>query len=543
MSFAWRPEFNDPERLRFAGSIALAALLPGLVSATTYLIAGGRHGIGLLAVTLAGSGIGALTAAFMLVIVRPVAEAADLVRRYANGETHVRLDPQKGLRRFRDLAVALNAIADRVDDREQQYALVSEATGDVIWEWRAQTDSVAWTGQLRKLFGVTTDRFEAKSAWWHARVHPLDRERVERRLEETLASGDRHWTEKYRFRHEDESYHWFLDRGVLTRDLEGRALRFIGCMSDITAQHEAEERIWHLASRDELTGLPNRKVFHARLNALSEASAEPQRSALLLIDIDHFKDVNDSLGHPAGDVLLKSVSERLQERIGTGGTVFRLGGDEFGVLLPDFDRDGASGMATELLATLADPVVVVDQMVTTRATIGVVLFPEHGTDTATLLQNADLALYEGKNRGRNQTVCFEPELRSALESRISLLGEVRVSILMHRFRPYYQPIVSLRDGSVKGVEALMRWEHPERGLLTPGSFFPAFDDAELALSLGDRLIECVLEDYRTLNDARLAPTYIAINISSAVSRLPDLAERLLNRLTEGGMPPSNSAWN
>ena len=191
-----------------------------------------------------------------------------------------------------------------------------------------------------------------------------------------------------------------------------------------------------------------------------------------------------------------------------------------------------------MLAALANPIVVADQMVNTRATIGIVLFPDHGRDPAALLQNADLALYEGKNRGRNQAVCFEPSLRAALERRMSLLGEVRIGTLMQRFRPYYQPVVSLRDGSVKGVEALMRWEHPERGLLTPGSFMAAFDDAELALKLGERLMECVLADYQRLAGAGLAPPYIAINVSSVVSRLPDLAERVLDQLAEGGMPAS-----
>ena len=195
-------------------------------------------------------------------------------------------------------------------------------------------------------------------------------------------------------------------------------------------------------------------------------------------------------------------------------------------------------MAKAALSALANPIVISDQMVNTRATIGIVLFPEHGRDPATLLQNADLALYEGKNRGRNQAVCFEPSLRAALERRMSLLVEVRIGTMMQRFRPYYQPIVSLRDGSVKGVEALMRWEHPERGLLTPKSFMPAFDDAELALKLGERLMECVLADFQQLDGLGLAPPYIAVNVSSAVSRLPDLAERMLNQLAAGGMPTS-----
>jgi diguanylate cyclase (GGDEF)-like protein/PAS domain S-box-containing protein len=526
-------------RLRLAGPISAAAFLPALVTAALYVASGGRDITSALSLCLAISAISACFFVVRSLVLRPVAEARELVRRYAAGETHLRLDDTKGIGAIQRLATDFNRIADRIEDRDLQYSQVAEATGDVIWEWRADTDSNVWTGELRKLFGVPSDRFEAGSAWWHARVHPHDRKRVEDHLDAVEAAGERRWSEEYRFRHEDGSYRWFWDRGVITRSADGKPLRFIGCMTDISAQRVAEERIWQLANQDELTGLPNRKVFHGQLKGLQEAPAGDSRgAAILLIDIDHFKDVNDSLGHPAGDALLKAVSSRLQSSVGNKGTVFRLGGDEFSILLPGFDRQASLDMATIALGALAEPIVIADQMVTTRATIGIVIFPDHGNDPEALLQNADLALYEGKNRGRNQAVCFEHSLRAALERRMSLLAEVRVGTLMQRFRPYYQPIVSLRDGSVKGVEALMRWEHPERGLLTPAAFFAAFDDAELALKLGERLIECVLADYRTLEGNGVAPRYIAINISSAVSRLPDLAQRMLNQLSEGGMPPT-----
>ncbi len=523
-------------RLHFAGWLALAATAPGLIAAAACLAVGGR-GLS-VAVFLAVGSIAIAAVLYRHLIGNPIAQSTELVRRYARGETHLRLDSGKGLRRFRELAAMLNVIADRIEDREIQYAQVSEATGDVIWEWRTDTDSVVWTGELKKLFGVPSERFKAGSAWWHARVHPHDRKRVEQRLDEVMAGDERRWSEEYRFRHEDGSYRWFWDRGVLTRGADGAPVRFIGCMTDISAQRIAEERIWQLANHDELTGLPNRKVFQSQLKTLEETAEQGQRSAVLLIDIDHFKDVNDSLGHPAGDALLKEVSGRLKTSVGDKGTVFRLGGDEFGIVLPAHGRETASAMAAAVLTALANPIIVADQMVNTRATIGIVLFPDHGRNPAALLQNADLALYEGKSRGRNQAVCFEPVLRAALEQRMSLLGEVRIGTLMQRFRPHYQPIVSLRDGSVKGVEALMRWEHPERGLLTPGSFLAAFDDAELALKLGERLMECVIVDFQRLEGARLAPPYIAINVSSAVSRLPDLAERLLDQLAAGGMPAS-----
>ena len=284
-----------------------------------------------------------------------------------------------------------------------------------------------------------------------------------------MEGNARHWSEEYRFRHEDGSYRWFWDRGVLMRDASGKPLRFIGCMTDISAQRVAEERIWQLANQDELTGLPNRKVFHGQLKTLEETSEGDQRAAVLLIDIDHFKDVNDSLGHPAGDALLKEVAARLKASVGEKGTVFRLGGDEFAILLPGHGRETSTAMAASRAhRACANPVVIADQMVNTRRHDRHRAVPRPWPRPAALLQNADLALYEGKNRGRNQAVCFEPSLRAALERRMSLLGEVRIGTLMQRFRPYYQPVVSLRDGSVKGVEALMRWEHPERGLLTPG---------------------------------------------------------------------------
>ena len=525
-------------RLRFVGTLTVAATAPSLVAVMAYYAIGGRNAAVGIVIVLATSAIGVAAVLFQYFVAGPIADAVELVRRYAGGEIQVRLNPKKGIPRFRKLALTLNGIADRVEDRELQFSAVLEATGDVIWEWRTDTDSVIWTGELRKLFGVPSDRFKAASTWWHSRVHPQDRMRVERRLDGVMAGDARHWSEEYRFRHEDGSYRWFWDRGVLMRDANGAPFRFIGCMTDISAQRIAEERIWQLANQDELTGLANRKVFHAQLKALEESRDTNQRSAMLLIDIDHFKDVNDSLGHPAGDALLMEVASRLKASIGEKGTVFRLGGDEFGILLPGHGRESAFAIATGALTALANPIIVADQMVNTRATIGIVLFPDHGRDAAALLQNADLALYEGKNRGRNQAVCFEPILRAALERRMSLLGEVRIGTLMQRFRPYYQPIVSLRDGSVKGVEALMRWEHPERGLLTPGSFLAAFDDAELALKLGERLMECVIADFQRLKGAGVAPPYIAINVSSAVSRLPDLAERLLDQLAEGGMPAS-----
>jgi EAL domain-containing protein (putative c-di-GMP-specific phosphodiesterase class I) len=176
-------------------------------------------------------------------------------------------------------------------------------------------------------------------------------------------------------------------------------------------------------------------------------------------------------------------------------------------------------------------------MLNTGATIGIVLFPNHGRNPAELLQNADLALYEGKRRGRNQAILFEPALRAALDRRIRLLDEVRASVNQGRFKPHYQPIVSLRGGAVQGVEALMRWDHPDGTLRTPASFLTAYDDPDLTLRLFRRLMRAVTSDYRTWNAAGLAPPYIAVNISSIMARQPGLADTVLAQLAAADMPP------
>jgi EAL domain-containing protein (putative c-di-GMP-specific phosphodiesterase class I) len=184
---------------------------------------------------------------------------------------------------------------------------------------------------------------------------------------------------------------------------------------------------------------------------------------------------------------------------------------------------------------------VLGRAINPRATIGVAVYPQHGSTAAELLQNADLALYEGKGRGRDQVVCFDPALRRRLEERITLLRRVRQGLAARQFVSYYQPIVSLKDGSLCGVEALMRWRDPGAGLLTPAAFLAAYDDPGLAQLLGERLLEQVLADFRSLGADGLAPPYVAINLSSAAARRADFAERLIDAVVKGGMPPARLA--
>jgi len=338
----------------------------------------------------------------------------------------------------------------------------------------------------------------------------------------------------------DGSYRWYWDRAVVLRDGKGMASAVLGCMTDIGRQRAAEERIWNLAHRDELTGLPNRALFQSRIDAMMEDKAD-RKGALLLLDIDHFKEVNDTLGHASGDALLVCLADRLRSCVPESGIICRLGGDEFAILLPSADAKDAASAAERILGVVREPIESEADVIRPRATIGIALIHEHGATPSEIMKCADIALYNGKTEGRDRCAFFEPGLCAAIQARSDLIRDVRDGLERNEFQPWYQPIVSIADGSVRAVEALMRWNHPALGTLPPARFLATLADAEVALSFGRALMAQVLADYRGWMDAGLAPDYIAVNVSAAGLRLPDFAERILMRLEQVGIPFSSFA--
>lgn len=478
---------------------------------------------------------GAAAAILAMWVGRPIEEATALATRFAAGETHLRLDPSKGIATFRDLAVVLNSLADQVTNRERQFDLVSEATGDAVSTWDPLTNELVWHGRWHSLFGGTGETLRTTLAAWFERLHPDDRERIEAGFQAAVSGPGRTWSEEYRFRVSDGSYRWLWDRAVILRDNSGRAISVVGCMTDINRQRAAEDRIWHLANRDGLTGLPNRALFQKRIEAMMARESD-RTGALLLFDIDHFKEVNDTLGHAAGDGLLACLAQRLRDCVPEPGIVCRLGGDEFAVLLPFADADEAAVVADCVLTAIREPVRREMDVLRPRATIGVALIPEHGATPSEILKSADIALYHGKAEGRDRIAMFEPGLRTALEVRSNLVSEVRDGLERGEFEAYYQPIVLIQDGSAVAVEALMRWNHRERGTLPPSEFIAALGDPEVALAFGKTLMRQVVGDYRCWMDAGIAPDYAAVNVSSAGLHRPDFAERIFQRLEQAGVP-------
>lgn len=298
--------------------------------------------------------------------------------------------------------------------------------------------------------------------------------------------------------------------------------------------------LWQLANQDPLTGLANRSFFQQRLeDVLARTKKQNASASLLLVDLDNFKDVNDSLGHDAGDALLGDVAMRLGEFVGDGDTLARLGGDEFGIILTDpFEPDQACIIAKHILARLAEPFSFKQHSISCRASVGIAAGPRDHSDPSELLKDADLALYRAKALGRNQAVSYAPEMRQAVEGKISLATEITKALDDGCIIPYYQPKICFATGAIVGFEALARWQHPSRGLLTPGVFGAIFENPEYAREIGRRILEQVAGDIRSWLAQGLDCGRVAVNFCSAEFMKPELATEALTILKQAGVSPS-----
>ena len=307
---------------------------------------------------------------------------------------------------------------------------------------------------------------------------------------------------------------------------------------DITALKDAEKRIQHQAYYDALTDLPNRVLLHERAEkALNRASEAGGSLAVLFLDLDRFKEVNDSLGHAEGDRLLVEVARRLEAAMGPGHTLSRQGGDEFVVLIPSGGRACVEEIMTRIREALREPIFVAGHSLMASVSIGVALYPNDGESFDELLKNADTALYRAKSEGRGMHVFYDREMNLETFERLLLASALRKAIVEGQLEAYFQPKLDLRNGRVVGAEALVRWNHPEQGVVAPGMFIPVAESSALIIEIGDWMLDCVFRELARWSEQGIDPPPVAINLSARHFRSPDLAGRIAALLARHGVAP------
>ncbi|MEE4301479.1 MAG: EAL domain-containing protein [Pseudomonadales bacterium] len=371
-------------------------------------------------------------------------------------------------------------------------------------------------------------------------VHEADREEHRRIRRELLGGEADEATLETRYLRRDGSVIWTNRHVVLQRATDGTPVHVIVQVQDITDLKTSRERMEKLAFYDTLTGLANRRLFTDRLQqAVRHAVRTGRPTALMYLDLDNFKRVNDSLGHEAGDELLRTVARRLQDSVRSEDTVGRFGGDEFTILLNEpCDSHGASAVAQKVLASLADPIMVSGHEFRVTTSIGLTLAPDDGTDPQTLLKNADLAMYRAKERGRDNYQFFSEALNERAMDRLIVENELRAALRSDEFELYFQPQVSVSSGEIIGLEALLRWRHPRRGLLAPGAFIRVAEESGLIVPLGGWSIRRACEQLAMLRQRTGADMRIAVNISARQFSDPSLPTTVANALETSGLPAS-----
>ncbi len=427
---------------------------------------------------------------------------------------------------------------------EERYALAADGANDGLWDWDLLRDAIHFSPRWKQMLGYAPHEIGTDWREWLDRVHPDDVEELRAEIAGHLEGRTSHLESEHRVRHRNGEYRWMLTRGLAVRSESDTVYRIAGSQTDIHARKMAEKQILHAAGHDTLTGLPNRPfVLDLIRRSIARAKRHPEyHFAVLFLDFDRFKLINDSLGHVVGDEFLVAIARRLQACVRPEDTSARLGGDEFVVLLDGIGGlSDATGVADRIQEAVGQAFTLAGHEVFTSASIGIVLSDNGYDEPEELLRDADLAMYRAKARGKARYEIFDVDMHAAAMVRIRLEHDLRKALERGEFRTYYQPILAALDGRVVGFEALVRWQHPTLGLLEPTSFVPCAEDTGLIVGLGEWVLRDACRQTREWQDRfpTLPPLTINVNISGKQLLVPGLARTVDEILNESDLDASS----
>jgi len=437
--------------------------------------------------------------------------------------------------------VALKKAEEALRESEERFALAAQGSNDGLWDWNLVDNAIYFSPRWKIMLGYEESEIANRPEEWLDRIHVADRERVKDELASHQRGLTPHFESENRVQHKDGSFRWMLSRGLAVHDASGRALRMAGSQTDITGGKVS----------DALTGLPNRLLFIDRLMRLIEHTKRHKDYlfAVLFLDLDGFKMINDSLGHVIGDQLLVGVANRLEKclrvsdtvtRIEKLFTIARLGGDEFTILLDQVkDPSDATLIAERLMNALAAPFSLNGQKIFTSMSIGIALSSIGYDNAEDILRDADTAMYRAKSLGKARYAVFDLAMRARVIARLQLETDLRDALAREEFRNFYQPIVSLDSGRITGFEALLRWQHPTRGLLQPLDFIPVAEETGMIRELGWWNLQKACRQISAWNECRNGSPLLTISVNLSVKQFlqPDLVAEIRELLREIGIPP------
>jgi diguanylate cyclase (GGDEF)-like protein/PAS domain S-box-containing protein len=418
------------------------------------------------------------------------------------------------------------------------------AANDGLWDWNLKKGQIYYSPRWKQMLGYTDEEISDNPNEWFNRVNPEDLPQLRNNISVHLKGLSAHFECEYRIQHSDGSYRWMLSRGMAVIGSDKAAIRLAGSQADITLRKEAENKLLHDAFHDSLTELPNRALFIDRLKHVIERSKRDNANiyAVIFLDLDRFKDVNDSLGHLIGDQLLVATARLLKSILRPMDTVARLGGDEFVILLEDIrDVSDVTRVAERIQRKLMQATLLPNHTIFMSASLGIVLSTTGYKRPEDILRDADTAMYRAKENGRSRYEIFDSAMREQIMFRLEIESALRQAIEKEELDAFYQPVVDVKTGRIVWFEALVRWKHAERGLLVPGEFVPLADETGLIIEL-DRLVmrkaatQLVKWQEQFQNDP---PFGVSVNISGKHITQPDFVEYIANTLKETGLNPAS----
>lgn len=456
------------------------------------------------------------------------------------------------LSRTINYAIERKRVQEALRESEERYTLAVQGANDGLWDWDLVCGKVYYSPRWKQILGYHAHEINGQPSEWLGRIHPDDLSNVRIQLNAHIQGMSDHFECEYRIARKDGSYGWALTRGLAVRGEDGKAYRMAGSQTDITLRKRTEEQLLHDAFHDSLTELPNRALLLDRLGCLLDKTRRfpNYRFAVLLLDLDRFKVINESFGHLFGDQLLIAVAKLLAFSLREGDSLARLGGDEFVILLESvYDLSDAVAISERIMKTMRSPLEVQDQHVVVTASIGIVMGDFSYSKAEDVLRDADIAMYQAKVRGKDGYAVFTPQMHKRAIARMGLENDLRLALadperLDQEFIILFQPIIRLDSGWIVGFEALVRWKHPKRGLILPNEFIPIAEETGLIHALGNWILrkscQQLSEWQHWYQDSpETPPISINVNISGRQFSQPDLVDQIRNAIEDYHIAPSS----